>query len=160
MIETTHTAVDGAPAERRVAGTDRRRRLMYALVYGGLRPRRRSGRRVDDHARPVVDWHGPGLWASAILVLVLCVADALLTLSLMTTGAVEANPLMAPLVDGDMLRFAVVKLTLTGGGILTLVALANFRVFRRIRAGALVHTILFAYLVLVAYEIALVSANA
>ena len=163
MGRTTETALgpEGEPVtERRVATVDRRRKFLFSLVYGGLRPRRRTGRRDSDDHRPIIDWHGPGLLASAILVLVLCVADALLTLWLMTNGAIEANPLMAPLVGGDAQRFAITKLALTGGGLVTLVALANFRIFRGLRVGTLVHTILFAYLVLVSYELALVAQSA
>jgi hypothetical protein len=159
---TQPTADAGTPpaADRRVASRDRRDRLAFSLVYGGLRPRRRTGRRVADHHQPIIDWHGPGLLASSILVLILCVADAFLTLWLMTTGAIEANPLMAPLVAGDAQGFAIAKLALTGGGILTLVAMANFRVFRLIRVGSLVHTVLLAYLALVSYELVLVAHSA
>ncbi len=156
-IESTAGRGLAPRAERRVAATDRRRRLLHSLVYGGLRPRRRLGRRTGDHDRPIVDWHGPGLLASSVLVLVLCVVDAILTLWLMSDGAVEANPLMAPLVQGDIRSFAITKLALTGAGIVTLVAIANFRVFRHIRAGALVHTILLGYLVLVCYELTLIA---
>jgi hypothetical protein len=163
MAQTTQSTRDvatGPRPERRAAGADRRRKLMFSLVYGGLHPRRRTGRRVGDQHRPIIDWHGPGLLASSVLVLVLCVADAFLTLWLMTTGAIEANPLMAPLVAGDAQGFAITKLALTGGGILTLVAMANFRVFRLIRVGSLVHTILVAYLALVSYELLLVAQSA
>jgi hypothetical protein len=159
-IEPTAAASAGQRPERRVAPADRRRKLVFSLLYGGLRPRRRTGRRSADHHRPIIDWHGPGLLASSILVLVLCVVDAFLTLWLMAEGATEANPLMAPLLDGGGQRFAITKLVLTGGGVLTLVAMANFRVFRRIRVGSLVHTILLAYLVLVGYELALVAGSA
>ncbi len=146
-----------AGPERRGGGVDRRRRFMFSLLYGGLQPRRRLGRRAGDRYRPIIDWHGPGLLASAVLVLVLCVVDAFLTLWLMAGGFVEANPLMAPLVAGDARHFAVTKLALTGGGVLVLVALAQFQVFRVIRAGALVHTILAAYVVLIGYELSLVA---
>ena len=163
MAQTLDSTIDAAatpPVERRVAAGDRRAKLVFSLVYGGLRPRRRTGRRAADHHRPIIDWHGPGLLASSVLVLVLCVADAFLTLWLMTAGAIEANPLMAPLVAGDGQSFAIAKLALTGGGILTLVAMANFRIFRLIRVGSLVHTVLFGYLLLVSYELALVAQTA
>jgi len=159
-IDPTAGTGPAPPAERRVAPADRRRKLMFSLVYGGLRPRRRTGRRTGDRYRPIIDWHGPGLLVSSVLVLVLCVVDAFLTLWLITDGAIEANPLMAPLVHGDIRGFAITKLALTGGGIVTLVALANFRIFRLIRVGAVVHTILLAYLVLVSYELALVARSA
>ncbi len=162
MAQATELTLDGGGVpvpERRVADRDRRRKLMFSLFYGGLRPRRRTGRRASDHYRPIIDWHGPGLLTSAVLVLVLCVVDAFLTLWLMTDGAIEANPLMAPLIDGGARGFAISKLALTGCGILTMVAMANFRVFRLIRVGTLVHTILAAYVALVCYELMLVAQN-
>jgi hypothetical protein len=160
MVESTTGAGPAPRPERRVAPTDRRRKLVFSLIYGGLRPRRRTGRRASDRHRPIIDWHGPGLLASAVLVLVLCVVDAFLTLWLITDGAIEANPLMAPLVQGDVQGFAITKLALTGGGIVTLVAIQRFRIFRRIRVGTLVHTILLAYLVLISYELGLIAHGA
>jgi hypothetical protein len=151
------TAARAASHERRVSARDRRERLVHSLVYGGLNPRRRTGRRRGDHVRPIVDWHGPGLFASSMLVLLLCVADGFLTLRLLAGGAVEANPFMALYVYGNARRFAIVKLALTGGGILTLVALARFRVFHVLRAASLVHAILAAYVVLVGYELTLLA---
>ena len=143
--------------ERRVSARDRRARLVHSLVYGGLHPRRRTGRRGGDHARPIVDWHGPGLFASSMLVLILCVVDGFLTLRLLAGGAIEANPFMALYVYDNTREFAIVKLALTGGGILTLVALARFRVFHVLRAASLVHAILAAYVVLVGYEFTLLA---
>ena len=128
----------GVP-ERRHGNPDRRARLWFGLLYGGFRPRRRAGRREDDRVRPIIDWHDPALFASAILILVLCVADAVLTLHLLAVGAREANPVMALFVYGDARRFVLTKLALTGGGVVALVALARFRVFRWLRAGAIVH---------------------
>jgi hypothetical protein len=162
MAHAIDSTADGAGVgipDRRVANRDRRRQLMFSLFYGGLKPRRRTGRRASDHHRLIIDWHGPGLLASSVLVLLLCVIDAFLTLWLMTNGAVEANPLMAPLLAGDVQRFAITKLALTGGGIVTLVAMSNFRIFRLIRVGTLVHTVLLAYLALVSYELALVTSG-
>ncbi len=105
--------------------------------------------------RPVIDWHDPALLASAVLILLLCAADAALTLRLLADGAREANPLMAMLVYGDARRFVITKFVLTGGGVLALVALARFRVMRWLRAGAIVHSLLVAYLMLITYELAL-----
>lgn len=145
------------PRERRVGPRDRRERLWRSLVYGGLSPRRRTGRRLLDHHRPIIDWHGPGLFASAMLIMVLCVLDAFLTLRLLSTGAREENPLMALYVYTDAQRFAILKLSLTGVGVLTLVALARFRVFRVVRVCAFVHAMFFGYLALVVYEFGLLE---
>jgi hypothetical protein len=150
---------DGAAThrDRRRSSGDRRERVFWSLFYGGVRPRRRRGRRDADHHRPLVDWHGEGLLTSSIVVLLLCVADALLTLQLLTDGATEVNPLMALLVARGALGFALVKLSLTGAGVLALVSIARFRVFRQLRAAMFVHAVLFGYAVLVAYELWLVN---
>jgi hypothetical protein len=153
---TAEVAFPGT-GERRSAGRDRRARLWGSLLHGGFNPRRRTGRRATDRYRPIVDWHDPWLFASSTLILLLCVADGLLTLRLLDGGAVEANPFMALYVYDHARRFAIVKLALTGAGVLTLVSLARFRVFRLMRASALVHLILLAYLVLVGYELMLLE---
>jgi len=145
------------PGDRRRGSHDRRVRLWRSLVYGGLNPRRRVGRRAGDHHRPIVDWHGPGLFASSFLILILCVLDAFLTLRLLASGAHEANPLMALYVNSDERRFVIVKLSLTGAGLLALVALARFRVFRALRAATFVHAVLAGYAALVIYELALLE---
>jgi hypothetical protein len=141
-----------ARADRR-SGVDRRRRLWWSLLYGGVWPRRVSGRRLEDHHRPLIDWHGPGLLASCVLILLLCCADAFLTLLLISRGAVEANPVMALWVYDDVRTFTVVKLALTGVGVLALVAIARFRVFGFVRVASLVHGILVGYTVLIAYQL-------
>jgi hypothetical protein len=155
----TATVADGADPERRVVRPDRRGRFWRSLLYGGMNPRRRSGRRdLDDH-RPIIDWHGPELFASATLVLILCVVDAFLTLRLLSGGAIEANPFMEFFVYGDARRFALTKLSLTGAGLLTLVGTARFKVFRFVRAAMLVHAFLIAYLILIGYELLLLQAS-
>ena len=152
-------AVDCAAGhrDRRCRAGDRRERMVWSLIAGGLRPRRRQGRRHADQHRPLIDWHGEGLLTSAIIVLLLCVADAVLTLQLLTDGAMEMNPLMALLVARGALGFAIVKLSLTGAGVLALVSIARFRVFGQLRAAMFVHAALFGYAVLVAYELWLVN---
>lgn len=138
--------------ERRV-GADRRRRLWWSLVYGGLAPRRLRGRREEDHYRPVIDWHGPGLLTSCLLILLLCAGDAFLTLTLISKGATEANPVMALWVYHDVRAFTIVKMALTGAGVLALVAIARFRVFRWLRVASFIHALLVGYTALIGYEI-------
>ena len=144
-------------AERRTSRRDRRARLWRSLLYGGMNPRRRTGRRAADLARPIVDWHGPWLFASSMLILILCVADGFLTLRLLAGGAIEANPFMALYVYSDARRFAIVKLAMTGVGVVTLVSVARFQMFRVVRAGRLVHFVLAGYLLLIGYELLLLE---
>lgn len=142
----------GVPHDRRRSG-ERRRRFLWSLLYGGLRPRRNGGRRAEDHHRPIVDWHSADLWFSAVSILLLCVADAFLTLTLLRLGAYEANPVMALFVYDDVRTFAIVKLALTGLGVIALVAIARFRVFRVLRVATILHVVLVGYVALVAYEV-------
>ena len=60
----------------------------------------------------VTDWFHPQWLAVGILILLLCGADALLTLTLISRGAVEVNPVMDPLVRGSGQSFALWKFVL------------------------------------------------
>jgi hypothetical protein len=146
----------GTPERRRV--TDRRRYVLRGLLEGSLRPRRRGPRRVDDRALCAVDWHHPQWLAIGLLIVLFSGSDALLTLMLVEHGAYEANPLMAPLVNGSGLSFALVKLGLTATGVLLLTQLARIRAFGRIPVGALLYTMLFVYGALIVYEFGLLQA--
>ena len=70
-----------------------------------------------------------------ILILLLCGADALLTLTLISRGAVEVNPVMDPLVRGSGQSFALWKFVLTSMGVVILTLLARLRMFGRARVG-------------------------
>jgi len=93
-----------------------------------------------------------------MLTLLLCTADAFMTLVLLERGANEANPFMEPLVGGSPLVFAMVKMGLTSGGIVILILLARIRVFGRIPVSFLLYGVLLAYATLVAYEFWLLEA--
>jgi len=99
-----------------------------------------------------VDWHHPQWLGISILIVVLSCVDAFLTITLIDHGAYEANPFMAPLVASSPLAFALVKIGLTGGGVVVLTLLARMRAFRRIPISALLYALLIAYAVLVTYE--------
>jgi hypothetical protein len=99
-----------------------------------------------------VDWHHPQWLAVAMLTLLLCTADAFMTLVLLERGANEANPFMEPLVGGSPVIFAMVKMGLTSGGIVTLILLARVRILRLIPVSLLLYTVLLGYAVLVGYE--------
>ena len=85
-------------------------------------------------------------------ILLLSVADAFLTLTLIMGGAREANPLMAYILRDGPEWFAAVKMGLTGAGVLVLVALARSRVFRILRAGFFLQGMFVLYVALIAYE--------
>ncbi len=144
-------------AERR-QGPDRRRMTLRTFIKGGFTPRRRGGRRAHEQDA-LIDWHEPHLLFLAVTILLLSVADAFLTLTLMTVGANEANPILAFVLDGHPKLFAVIKMGLTGSGILVLVAVARARVFRLVRVGTVMHWLLLAYVALIGYEWWLLHSN-
>jgi hypothetical protein len=148
------TTVTAGPArglvERRLGG-DRRRLTLRTFLQGGLTPRRRCGRRATDSVL-IVDWHEPHLLFLAIGILLLSVADAFLTLTLLTRGAHEANPVLEYVLDAHPSFFAAAKMCLTGAGVLVLVALARATVFRIIRVSAIIQWFLLGYAALIAYE--------
>ena len=146
-----HRERRGAIIPERREGYDRRRTTLRTFMQGGLTPRRRSGRRTGEQALPV-DWHEPHLLVLALAILLLNVVDAFLTLTLITAGAREANPLLAYILDDFPRFFGVIKMTLTGGGVVVLVAMARAKVFRLLRVRTLMLWFLIGYGALVAYE--------
>jgi hypothetical protein len=146
---------DGPPPplrEQRVNQSDRRALSWRTLLTSGLAPRRRGGgRRAGEQELPV-DFHDPYLLLLAVLMLVLSIADAFLTVTLLTDGATEANPLLAFVLDEHPRWFAAAKMALTGFGVVLLVAVARTKLFRLVRAVWLFQVLVAAYLALVAYE--------
>jgi hypothetical protein len=140
-------------AERR-RGADRRRSLFHSLWDGNFLRRRRSLRRHTDSGRTILDWHSPRWLAVAILILLLCVADAVLTLALLGRGAYEANPAIAPFLERGTLDFAVAKIGMTALGVVVLTLLAQAKAFkRRIAVSTVLYTIVAGYVVLIGYEL-------
>jgi hypothetical protein len=146
------------PALRERRGRDRRQHVARALLYGSIKPRRRSPRRCDEHTLTAVDWHHPQWLAIATLILLCCCADAFLTLMLVGRGAREVNPLMAPLVGGSSLTFALIKIGVTASGVILLTHLARIRAFGRVPVGVFLYCVLALYAALIAYELRLLDA--
>ncbi|MGH8264132.1 MAG: DUF5658 family protein [Steroidobacterales bacterium] len=139
------------PAERR-ARTERRLRRLWSLAYGSFDPRRRSVRRNAELHVQFVDWHDAHLLGVALAIILLCSIDAFMTLTLLSHGASEINPVMAELLYRDIAVFAVVKMALTGTGVLTLVALSRCRLFGKFRVVYGLYVTLAGYIALVGYE--------
>src|SRR6202789_3453121 len=115
-MNRANLAVSLWPYESRAA-TDRRRRVWWSVCYGSFNPRRRTPpRRLDDSRFHSLDWHSAHLLAVAIGILLLCVVDALMTLTLLQGGAAEINPIMALLLGRSVAAFAALKLAMTGAG--------------------------------------------
>ena len=146
----------GAGAERR-HGPDRRSRVVRALLYGSLHPRRLGPRREGEHRLGAIDWHHPWWFAIATLILMFCAADAVLTVVLISRGAYELNPLLAPLVGGSGVLFAVVKIGLTGIAVVLLTLLSRVKAFGRMPVALLLYGVLAGYGALIVYEVRLLG---
>jgi hypothetical protein len=137
--------------ERRL-GPDRRRSVFRSLWRGNFARRRVAPRRGAERHAVVTDWFHPQWLAVGITVLLLSVADAVLTLTLIRHGAVEINPFMEPLVRGSGHAFAFWKIGLTAMGVVVLTVLARLRVRGR-AVGSVLYAVMATYIALVIYEL-------
>jgi len=145
-------AVPSAGDDRRER-LDRRRRVWWSVIYGSFNPRRRRpSRRLLEDRYHSLDWHDAHLLAVAIGILLLSAADALMTVRLLSVGADEVNPIMAAVVYRSAAVFAIVKMTLTGLGVMTMVTLARYRFMRVVRVDVVMYAVLVAYSALLTYE--------
>ena len=150
-------AVGSQPELERRSESDRRRRIFRALWQGSVRPRRHGPRRAGENRLGSVDWHHPWWLAVAVAIMALSCADALLTLMLLNRGAREVNPMLVSLVRGSPVIFVLVKIALTGAGIVCLTLLARLRVFGWIPVRLILYGVLLAYIGLIFYELALLG---
>lgn len=140
----------GASAERRSG--ERRQQILRALLQGHLWQRRRQLRRGGITQLGAIDWHEPQWLAAALLVMLLSVADAVLTLTLLNHGAIELNPFMRMVVMGSDRSFVYLKLGITAITVTMLVLLIRVRTFGRQLAGPLLLLTALSYSLLVSYE--------
>jgi hypothetical protein len=152
--EAPGIALNAADALReRRDRADRRRRVWWSIVYGNFNPRRRRPRRrLDDSRFHSLDWHAAHLLAVAMGILLLSVADAFMTVTLLSGGAAEVNPVMAAVIDRGGALFAGLKMAMTGGGVMLMVFLARYRFMRVVRVELVLYAVLVAYIGLLSYE--------
>ena len=131
---------------------DRRRSVFRSLWHGNFARRRHAPRRSAERHAAVTDWFHPQWLVVAIGVLLLSTADAFLTLTLISHGAVEVNPFMDPLVRGAGQGFAYWKIGLTSASVVVLTVLARLRVWGG-TVGRILYVTLAGYAILVIYEL-------
>jgi len=131
---------------------DRRYFSWRTVFYGFIRSRRHDKRRHAEDEPVFTDKHHPWLFFLATGIMLMSSLDAFFTLQMMDQGAIEANPIMALVMEQGVASFAAIKLAMTGFGILALVFLARSRLFNRIRAGIFLTAFFSCYAVLICYE--------
>ena len=75
-----------------------------------------------------------------------------MTVTLLSGGAVEINPLMAAVITKSIAGFAAAKMAMTGCGVVFLVVLARYRFMRVVRVDVVMYLVLVTYAVLLGYE--------
>ncbi|MDH3639705.1 MAG: DUF5658 family protein [Gammaproteobacteria bacterium] len=137
---------------------DRRQWSLSAFFYQFVMGRRRGERRREArHPNHYVDMHQPKVLFTTLSILLLCVVDVYFTLTLLEHGGVELNPIMLYLIERSIWWFFVGKYTITACCLVVLVAHNHFRLFKWTTGFDILQAILLAYLVLVAYELLLLS---
>jgi len=74
--------------------------------------------------------HSPKTLAVILLIILLSIADAYLTLDLISRGAVELNPIMAYYLNHSVLAFFGTKYLLTCASIIVILFIKDFYLFR------------------------------
>ena len=144
---------------RRGQREDRRKNHARAFFHSiSGKGRRKGSRRDDDHkAGQVVDYHEPALFYLTIAILLLCVADAAFTLTILGLGGEEVNPFMKALLEEDVTLFFIVKFLLTSIFLIFTVIHKRFRLLNRISGYQIIYSVFALYVLLVVYEIFLIT---
>lgn len=133
--------------------TDRRKPSLKSFIYGAFNPRRRRFRREEDADNSFLDWHPHHLLVISTLVMLLSVVDGLFTVYLIGSGLQELNPVLEPLVHGDPVVFALIKIAFTAVGVMTLVITAHARLWRGIKVSRIFYLMLIGYSCVIVYEL-------
>jgi len=140
------------------AKEDRRRSYLRSLLYSCFKRRRKAQRREHDRLENTfVDVHEPKLAYIFLLTLMLCIADAILTLNIIGNGGEEVNPFMRFLMEKDIELFFWVKFFMTSFGLLFLISHKHFTFYRVVSGYHILYGITAMYIVLVNYEIILLT---
>ena len=150
MISQPETLDDRALEQR----NQERRKPSLKMLLGALtQHRRRNPRRANDHIDSYTDWYGHWPFAASFTIITLCFTDALLTMILLSKGAVELNGLMDYLIQKNIQLFTVVKMSVTGVALIILVLHFNFRVYKYIAVRYLIYGLVPLYSLLIFHEL-------
>lgn len=137
----------------RRAGADRRRRRTFPLHlsswWGG---RRHRGRRHGETKGQYVDRYDPRYRMIVIGLMLLSALDAFFTMTLLSLGSEELNPVMGWLLAGNTDTFFYGKMCITALGVVLLVPHHEFMWLRVVPVRLLLQAFCAVYGALVVYE--------
>jgi len=138
--------------------SDRRNNHIRSYFYSYFKRRRQHVRReVDNLNNLYVDIHETRIFILFSLTVLLSAIDAMLTLFIINNGGEEINPVMLYLLNTDVAVFFWVKFFMTSFGMLFLVSHKHFLIYQIIRGYHIMYAVFTTYVVLVLYEISLIS---
>jgi len=143
--------IDDRAVEQR--NQDRRKPSLKTLLGALTHHRRRNPRRKNAHLNSYTDWYGHWPLAATFTIIMLCFVDALLTMILLSKGAVELNGLMNYLIQKDIQLFTVVKMSVTGVALIILILHFHFRIYKYIAVRYLIYGLVPLYSLLIFHEL-------
>lgn len=144
--------------ERRIR-PDRRNRPLLSCVCSLYKGRRQTAQRMHDQINPAyVDVYDSTLFCVSMMIISLCVADAYLTLIILSKGGTELNPFMNSLLAISPRAFFFGKYVITSIGLFLAVMHVNFLFLRLLSIRTALTIISGLYIVLIVYEVNLITA--
>lgn len=162
MVDRQSTAITKPSADSIADHYERRmqerRRYSFKTVWYSLSyKRRKSIRRLAcAGSEYIIDVHENWLLPLMLGVLLLCLADAYLTILILRHGGIEINPIMASLLESNLIVFMLVKYHLTSLCILGLLIHKRFTLFN-ITGYHLLGLVLIGYVYLIGYELTILN---
>ena len=137
----------------RQLGADRRQYTLKTFMLSSFRRRRVAARRRDDQeAGYYVDCHEPLVVGIVLGIILLCVADAFFTMTIINNGGRELNPFMNVFIEKDYRTFFFIKYSLTAICLLIVISHSRFRIFKFLYGYHILFAVFFIYSLLVSYE--------
>lgn len=136
---------------------ERRQPSLKTLLGSISQSRRRLSRREHDQLNSYTDWYGHWPFAATLIIILLCFADAFLTIVLLSKGAVELNGLMDWLIQKNTHLFTLVKMSVTGAALIVLVLHFNFRIYKYIAVRYLIYALVPLYSLLIFHELTMLA---
>ena len=145
--------------QERRADQDRRSRPMNSVLCSMYKGRRRGMQRSEDQNTAFyMDVYDRNLFPIIILIIGLCVADAYFTLTILSKGGTELNPIMERLLEISPNAFFIGKYLMTSIGLCFAVLHINFPFFRIFSMRSVLNFLCGMYIVLIVYELTLLYA--
>lgn len=143
--------------ERRLEAAGRRTYTLQTFWQSVKAPRREDMRRRSDRRFAITDHIDPAVGFMAVALMVLSLMDSVFTLTLISNGGRELNPVMDMMLQHSIGLFVSSKMLMTAMAAVVLTATSNLLVFGRFRARSVLGAAVGMYIGLIVYELMLLN---